>query len=79
MPAYPTAAVLWARVIEVPCVKVASGLKCDGYTWRPELGRAEYLFIKPVVVQAPTVITNTVIKEVPIVVLKEVPAKPKKE
>ena len=79
MPAYPTAAVLWARVIEVPCVKVTAGLKCDGYTWRPELGRAEYLFIKPIVVQAPTVITNTVIKEVPVVVLKEVPVKPKKE
>lgn len=81
MPSYPTAAVIWARVIEVPCVKATVGIKCDGYTWRPEYGRAEYLFIKPVMVTIapPTVITNTVIKEVPVVVLKEVPAKKKNE
>lgn len=47
MPGYPTAATIWARVIEVKCV----GLRCDGYNWSPEMGRGEYLFIKPVAAQ----------------------------
>ena len=92
MPAYPTAATIWPRVIEVPCTRISNGLKCDGYTWTPELGRAEYLFVKPVireVVAVPTptsVITHThtitkeiTIKEVPVIVLKEVPVKKKPE
>lgn len=82
MPMYPTAAVIWPRVVEVPCTKSGNVLKCEGYTWQPKLGRGEYLFIKPVVLDSPAppqVITNTVIKEVPVIVLKEVPVKPKRE
>ena len=83
MPAYPTAAVLWARVIEVPCTKSAEGLKCDGYTWRPELGRGEYLFVKPVVIESPKPIVQVQEKIVPVVVERkvfiEVPEKRKKE
>jgi hypothetical protein len=77
MPFYPTAGTIWPRVIEVPCVRSVTGLKCDGYTWQPKLGRGEYLFIKPVVIEpaAPVIIT----KEVPVIIYKEVPVKHKKE
>lgn len=87
MPFYPTAAVIWPRVIEVPCTKEPSGnLLCEEYHWSPSMGRAEYLFIAPVVKEpvAPTVVRE-VVKETVVVpgperiVLKEVPVKPKKE
>jgi len=77
MPGYPTAGVIWARVIEVPCMKVSTGLKCDGYTWKPAFGRAEYLFVKPMVTTV--AVPETVVVEVPVVVLKEVQVKKKKE
>lgn len=82
MPMYPTAGMIWPRVVEVPCTKTGDVLKCQGYTWTPKLGRGEYLFIKPVMVepavaQPPQV--TTIIKEVPVIVLKEVPVKLKKE
>ncbi len=48
MPGYPTAAIIWPRVIEVPCRKVEAGLQCDGYNWTPNMGRAEYLYFMPV-------------------------------
>src|SRR5262249_25092646 len=54
MPYNPTAATIWPRVVEVPCTKEASGdLTCAGYNWSPSLGRGEYLFIAPKVVEAP--------------------------
>jgi hypothetical protein len=67
LPGYPTAASLWARVVEVPCEKAGDRLECKGYNWLPEMGRGEYLMIKPVIVekQKPIVITNTIVKEVP--------------
>jgi len=67
MPGYPTAAVLYPRVVEVPCERKDGKLECKGYNWLPKLGRGEYLMIKPVVIEAqkPQIITNTVIKEVP--------------
>jgi hypothetical protein len=76
MPYYPTAAVIWPRVVELQCEKIKGNLVCEGYHWAPKLGRGEYLFVvpklkevpKPVVVQAP-----------PIVIYKEVPRKPKGE
>lgn len=85
LPYYPTAATIWPRVLELKCTKSGAVLKCPGYNWSPEMGRAEYLFVKPVVVEdpQPVVITNTVIKEVPVIkeviVLKEVPIKKKRE
>lgn len=94
MPGFPTAATIWPRVVNVKCVsekiyprahsenhQALTIQRCDGYNWSPALGRGEYLFIDPIVVEAPqpVVITKTVVKEVPVIVLKEVPVKPKKE
>lgn len=56
MPDYPTARVLWPRVVHVDCkrsVSRTSMLTCDGYNWLPELGRGEYLFFIPNIVKAP--------------------------
>lgn len=75
MPGYPTAAPLWVRVINVTCAKAVNGVNCDGYNWLPEMGRGEYLMIRPVIVEAP----KPIIKEVPVIVLKEVPVKKKSE
>lgn len=67
MPGYPTAATLWPRVIEVPCTKNETGdVKCNGYKWSPNLGRGEYLFIAPKVVEEPVLVApihDTVIVE----------------
>lgn len=79
MPGYPTAATLWPRVVDVQCKKVGAVLNCDGYNWMPEYGRGEYLMIHPVIVNDPKPITNTIIKEIPVIILKEVPVKKKKE
>lgn len=66
MPGHPTAATIWPRVIDVPCTKEANGnLKCDGYKWTPNLGRGEYLFVTPRVVEAPA-------PQAPVVITKEV-------
>ncbi|QRF62887.1 hypothetical protein [Variovorax paradoxus] len=43
MPGYPTSATLWPRVIEVRCIE----RQCEGYALPPELGRTEYLFVRP--------------------------------
>lgn len=87
LPFYPTAAVIWPRVIEVPCIKAADGaLQCEEYHWSPSMGRAEYLFFTPVVKEpAPSAVVREVVKETVVVpgperiILKEVPVKPKKE
>jgi hypothetical protein len=80
MPFYPTAGVIWPRVVEVPCVRSGDVLKCEGYQWQPKLGRGEYLFIKPIITEAPApVAPQLIIREVPIVILKEVPVKKKRE
>jgi len=80
MVGYPTAASLWARVVEVPCSRVSGKLVCDGYEWQPRLGRGEYLFVRPVLVKEQPVKEVVVVKEVVKVV--EVPCchneKPKK-
>jgi hypothetical protein len=80
MPGYPTAATIFPRVVNLDCVKSATGLVCNGYNWLPELGRGEYLMFRPVVREAakPVVVTKEVIKEVPVVVIKEVPVTKKK-
>ena len=83
MPGYPTAAVIWPRVVEVPCTKTAKGdLNCSGYNWSPAMGPGEYLFVSPRVVEPAKPVTVTVIKEVPGPVREvfvEVPVKKKKE
>lgn len=76
MPGSPTAASIWPRVVEVPCRNVGGTLKCDGYVWQPRLGRGEYLFFKPVVMEEPkppVVVTPQVTREI-----REVEVSPKK-
>lgn len=49
LPGRPTAASIWPRVIDVPCTALATGgLRCQGYSWTPAMGRAEYLYFRPV-------------------------------
>jgi hypothetical protein len=50
MPGYPTAATIFPRAVTVLCVQNLDALSCKGYNWLPEMGRAEYLMIHPVVV-----------------------------
>lgn len=49
LPGYPTSSSIWARVIDVPCRSVGGEIQCEGYNWIPEMGRAEYLYFRPVV------------------------------
>lgn len=72
LPGTPTAATLYPRVVEVSCVRNSdSSLKCDGYNWTPDMGRAEYLLVKPHVIEP----VQPVIIERPVTVLKEVSCK----
>lgn len=66
MPGFPTAATIWPRVVEVDCLQAGTYLQCKGYNWTPDMGRAEYLMVKPrvTVLPEPKVITRTIIKEV---------------
>jgi hypothetical protein len=77
---HPTAATIWPRVVEVPCHRHGSVVKCEGYHWTPKMGRGEYLFFTPKIIepQAPTIV------EVPVpgperIILKEVPIKKPRE
>jgi hypothetical protein len=82
MAAYPTAGVLWARVIDVECAKQADVFICDGYNWSPALGRGEYLFIRPTAKAPAAVVEKVVPVMVPGPVREvyiEVPVKKKKE
>lgn len=54
LPGFPTAAMLWPRVVRVRCRPAGDGLQCDGYPWAPWMGRAEYLYFTPVIAAAPT-------------------------
>lgn len=75
MPNYPTAATIWPRVIDVPCVKNGDDLKCEGYHWTPDMGRGEYLFFTPVV-KADT--PEVIVKPIPEPVIQQmtpIPAK----
>lgn len=47
LPGFPTAATIWPRVIDVNCKTVGADVSCDGYEWMPDLGRGEYLYIRP--------------------------------
>ena len=88
MAAFPTAATIWPRVVDVSCIRIGSSvvasvnksgevvsatvepkLKCEGYNWTPKMGRGEYLFFRPHLVEPvqPTIEVRetTIIKEVP--------------
>lgn len=69
MSQFPTAATIWPRVVDVPCIRTPSGLKCEGYNWTPKMGRGEYLFFRPQIVEP----TPVEVRER--VIVKEVPAK----
>lgn len=84
MPNYPTAAVLWPRIIRVECVMEEGKMKCDYPARSPDVRRGEYILYEPVfkkepvqqviIQQTPTeVIVKEVVKEVTII--KEVPPK----
>lgn len=83
LPHYPTAAVIWPRIVEVPCKETVGVLQCEGFHWTPDMGRGEYLFITPKVVAeqkpvekiVPVVVERVVEKKV----LVEVPVKKKPE
>ena len=86
MPGNPTAATLYPRVVDVPCTQTATGLNCKGYNWLPELGRGEYLMIRPVITEAPkpVIVEKLVPAPYPVpgperIILKEVPIKKNKE
>ncbi|CAN5537459.1 hypothetical protein BH10PSE16_BH10PSE16_29910 [soil metagenome] len=51
MPGYPTAATLFPRVVPISCIQNETGIHCKGYHWLAEMGRAEYLMIRPVIVR----------------------------
>jgi hypothetical protein len=65
LPGSPTAATIYPRVVDVECSKDAKGnFSCGGFNWRQELGRAEYLFVRPVVAKEQPVKEVVVVKEV---------------
>jgi hypothetical protein len=66
MPGSPTAATIYPRVIDVKCTQVGGMLNCDGYNWSPDMGRAEYLMIRPTIVKPVQPKVITIIKEVPV-------------
>jgi len=91
MAAFPTAATIWPRVVDVECVRVGTSvqasvnragvvtgvasepqLKCEGYEWQPKMGRGEYLFFRPHVIDDPA---PRVVEVREKVIIKEVPAK----
>lgn len=51
MPGYPTASTIFPRAISVLCIQKEADLHCKGYNWLPEMGRAEYLMIRPTIVK----------------------------
>jgi hypothetical protein len=64
MPGYPTAATLYPRVVDVTCTQAGNRLNCKGYNWMPEMGRGEYLMVRPVIVQEPKIVVKEVVREV---------------
>ena len=95
MPGHPTSATIYPRVIEVKCTETPAHRRahgpqdgpaalmiktCNGYNWSPSMGRAEYLFVTPLVEKEPA--PNFIYVNVPgaeRIVLREVPHKKVKE
>jgi hypothetical protein len=63
MPGYPTASILYPRIVDVECIRLPNGLNCKGYNWMPEMGRGEYLMVRPIIKESPK----------PVVIIKEIP------
>ena len=77
---YPTASVIWPRVIEVQCDVVVNNIKCDGYNWSPSMGRGEYLMFAPKMREkppAPATPACCTADPKTVIILKEVPVKAK--
>lgn len=74
MPGYPTAGVIYPRIVDVKCTKVDGNLNCDGYNWLPEMGRGEYLLFRPHLVEAPVAQEDPAPLE-PQVIYRDVPVK----
>jgi hypothetical protein len=54
LPGSPTAATIYPRVIDVKCVRQVTGeAVCEGYNWTPDMGRSEYLLIRPSIKELP--------------------------
>ena len=66
LPGSPTSATIYPRVIDVNCTQVGSMLNCDGYNWSPDMGRAEYLMVRPRIVKPVEPRVVTIFKEVPV-------------
>lgn len=80
LPGHPTAATIWPRVVEIQCDRTTTGdLTCDGYNWSPDMGRAEYLFVTPVIRKEKEPIVNTIVLDREKIIYKEVPQKKGKE
>jgi hypothetical protein len=77
LPYHPTAATIYPRVVEVNCATIQPG-QCEGYKWSPSMGRAEYLFVTPAVVQEPMVVEK-IVPGPERIILKEVPRKKVRE
>lgn len=71
LPNHPTAATIWPRVVDVDCTKAGQVVKCDGYNWTPDMGRGEYIYIRPRFKNEPVPPAPVA----PIVIYKEVPVK----
>lgn len=71
LPSHPTAATIWPRVVDVDCTNDGQVVKCDGYNWSPEMGRGEYIYIRPRFNKDPVPLAPVS----PIVIYKEVPIK----
>lgn len=72
MAGFPTAAIIWPRIIDVDCEKIPTGITCNGYHWLPAYGRGEYLFIHPK-------FKASITENNPKIIYVEVPVKKKKE
>jgi len=72
LPGYPTAGVLWDRVIDVNCKKVVGGLYCDGSTLHNQQvgNRGEYILYRPVIQDTPVTVVEkqTSVIEKPIII-----------
>ena len=77
-PGFPTAATLWPRMVEVPCIKNADGsLSCHGYSVLAQQAgnRGEFILFKPVIEQPAAPVVQTQSPPVTIIVQSCCPKK----
>jgi hypothetical protein len=58
MPGFPTAATVWPRELPVECESEPEdgASRCTGYRVTPEVGRGEYIFVRPYARPAPKIV-----------------------